>query len=83
MYNSLVFCSREYSLRRVDRIATYFDQLPKHHRKMLPDFTRHLKEVKRCIDVNQEFLRNIVSCTEGMFENRDMELNVSTGITML
>jgi hypothetical protein len=43
---------------------------------MLPEFTKHLKEVKRCIDVNQEFLQNIVSCTEGMFENRDMEWNV-------
>lgn len=46
---------------------------------MLPEFTNHIDEVRRCIDVNQEFLQNIVSCTEGMFENRDTgQCNVCT-----
>ncbi|KAK3738693.1 hypothetical protein QZH41_020334 [Actinostola sp. cb2023] len=66
---------KEFTIRRVTKVQSYFNQIPSHHRDMLPDFSKHIKEVRRCIDVNQEFLQNVVQCTEGMFENREAQCN--------
>lgn len=38
---------------------------------MLPNFKDHVKKLEKCIEENQNFLFNIVSHTNEMFENRD------------
>ena len=38
---------------------------------MLPNFKDHVKKVTQCIEENQNFLFQIVSHTNEMFENRD------------
>ncbi|KAJ7393691.1 hypothetical protein OS493_003349 [Desmophyllum pertusum] len=38
---------------------------------MLPNFKDHVKQMELCIEENQNFLFNIVSHTNEMFENRD------------
>ena len=38
---------------------------------MLPSFKEHVKKIEKCIEENQNFLLNIVSHTNEMFENRD------------
>lgn len=38
---------------------------------MLPNFKDHVKKIEKCIEENQNFLFNIVSHTNEMFENRD------------
>ena len=45
--------------------------LPRRHQEMLPNFNDHVKKVEKCIEENQNFLFDIVSHTNEMFENRD------------
>ena len=62
---------REFSLRKLQRIKANFMLLPRRHQEMLPNFNDHVKKVEKCIEENQNFLFNIVSHTNEMFENRD------------
>ncbi|KAL9985874.1 hypothetical protein ACROYT_G008324 [Oculina patagonica] len=62
---------KEFSLRKLQRTKTNFSLLPRRHREMLPNFKDHVKKLEKCIEENQNFLFNIVSHTNEMFENRD------------
>lgn len=62
---------REFSLRKLQKTKANFRLLPRRHQEMLPNFKDHVKKVEKCIEENQNFLFNIVSHTNEMFENRD------------
>ena len=62
---------REFSLRKLQKTKANFGLLPRRHQEMLPNFKDHAKEVEKCIEENQNFLFNVVSHTNEMFENRD------------
>lgn len=63
---------REFSLRKLQKTKANFSLLPRRHQEMLPNFKDHAKKVEKCIEENQNFLFNIVSHTNEMFENRDL-----------
>jgi len=68
-----MFCNlrRTHSVKRLLQSEKYFSELPAHHRKLLPNFQEHLRNVKTAIEQNAEIIQLIVSNTDHMFENKD------------
>jgi len=61
---------RVYSLKRVLQSSKYFNELPAHHRELLPTFRENLSNVRVCMEHNYEIIKLIVACTGEMFENK-------------
>lgn len=62
---------RSHSVKRLLQSEKYFSELPAHHRKLLPNFQEHLRNVKIAIEQNAEIIQLIVANTDHMFENKD------------
>ena len=58
-------------MKRLLQSEKYFSELPTHHRKLIPNFQEHLRNVKTAIEQNAEIIQLIVANTDHMFENKD------------
>ena len=63
---------QKYSLGQVKRKVTCLNNLPQHHKEMIPTQFERMKEWREAIYQNQEFLTKIVAYTSGMFVNSDV-----------
>ncbi|XP_052826104.1 carnosine N-methyltransferase-like isoform X1 [Octopus bimaculoides] len=62
---------RLYSLNRIRNTERYYDELPDHHRSIIPNFRDHLGKVRNCIETNFHLIKLIIQNTEHMFENKN------------
>ena len=62
---------RLYSLNRIRNTERYYDELPDHHRTIIPNFRDHLSKVRNCIETNFHLIKLIIQNTEHMFENKN------------
>eukprot|EP00106_Octopus_bimaculoides_P012669 XP_014780111.1 PREDICTED: carnosine N-methyltransferase-like [Octopus bimaculoides] len=60
-----------YSLNRIRNTERYYDELPDHHRSIIPNFRDHLGKVRNCIETNFHLIKLIIQNTEHMFENKN------------
>ena len=65
-----MFDDRVHSQKRILLANKYFNELPAHHRALLPTYKKNLCQLRVCIEHNFEIIKLIVACTDHMFENR-------------
>jgi len=68
-----VSISRTHSVRRLLLAEKYFDELPDHHKAMLPSFRDNLKRLRICIYHNYEIIKLIIADVDHLFENTVLE----------
>ena len=61
---------RVHSIKRVLAAEKHYNDLPKHHKAMIPTFRDNLKGIKKCIEHNFEIIRLIIFHVDNMFENK-------------
>ena len=64
-----------HSLKRIMVANKYFNDLPTHHKALLPHFKENLCDIRVCIEHNAEIIKLIIAGTEDMFENKKNEVN--------
>ncbi|XP_013407233.1 carnosine N-methyltransferase [Lingula anatina] len=62
---------KDHSLQRVFTEQIAYQKIPDHHKALIPDFPKHMDEVRHCIAQNYELIKNIIKNTNHMFENEE------------
>ncbi|ESO06597.1 hypothetical protein HELRODRAFT_64289 [Helobdella robusta] len=63
-------CYKSYSMKQIKQTEDSYKKLPDHHKLLLPNFLKNLNTVTECIDKNYVVIKEIISSTENMFENK-------------
>eukprot|EP00117_Sycon_ciliatum_P031906 scpid53433/ scgid4071/ UPF0586 protein C9orf41 homolog len=68
---------RVFAMRRLEQSDRYLAALPAHHLEMLqPDIGQRQKLIKTAIDVNFEFIREMLQSSKDMFSNSSVSQDV-------
>lgn len=59
------------SMMKIERHRDDFGKIPPSHQQLLPNYMNRLEECKKCIEVNDKLIREIVELTDHMFQNAD------------
>uniref|UniRef100_A0A4Y0BFT7 N2227 domain-containing protein n=1 Tax=Anopheles funestus TaxID=62324 RepID=A0A4Y0BFT7_ANOFN len=62
---------RHSSIAELKRKETFLQTLPPAHQKMLSNYQEHLQNLKRCIDVNAQVIKQIIQDANCLFQNAD------------
>ncbi|XP_050074926.1 carnosine N-methyltransferase [Anopheles maculipalpis] len=77
---------RHSSLAELKRKESFLQTLPPAHQKMLSNYQEHLQNLKRCIDVNAQVIKQIIQDANCLFQNADHniepELQPSDGLKL-
>lgn len=60
---------RVHSLKRLIAAEKHYNNLPVHHRDLIPDFLANLRSIRKCTEQNFEIIKLIIAETDVMFEN--------------
>ncbi|CAH1789883.1 unnamed protein product, partial [Owenia fusiformis] len=60
---------RCHSVQRVSRADQFYSHLSKHHKQLMPNFSKHLGSIRQCINHNYEIIKLIIKNTDHIFEN--------------
>ena len=67
------------SQKRVQRKIKAFETLSKKQQDMIPTLKIRLERALKAVDINFEFIKNIVFCADEMFVNSDMKNGINQG----